>query len=378
MLSIDPGDMDTPLHALAVPDADPATLRRPDDAAADIVAAIAAALPVRDAREIGGGAHDRREHAAAAPARCAAARRARGRLDRGVAARALDRSFARRRSRRGERRRDVAGEPARRASADERADRGPAGDAAIVGRCRRAALDRGAVRRGRLAHAHGGSAAAAGAARRRPRWRSGPLRRNDRANARSPAARPASVRDDPAAFWAAIARHGRPIQYAHLAVDLAPWDVQTPIAGLPVAVEPPSAGFMIDWRTLGRLRERGVGFATLTHAAGLSSTGDPLLDARFPLDEPYAIPLSTARAIERTRRAHGRVIAIGTTVVRALEHVASRHGRVVAGTGVADNRITNGTPLRDRGCTAHRNARRRFESFRAAARVRERCDAGAR
>src|SRR5438477_194788 len=28
-LSLDPGDMDTPLHALAVPDADPATLKRP-------------------------------------------------------------------------------------------------------------------------------------------------------------------------------------------------------------------------------------------------------------------------------------------------------------------------------------------------------------
>ena len=107
----------------------------------------------------------------------------------------------------------------------------------------------------------------------------------------------------PSAFWKAIAHHGRPIQYAHLAVDLAPWDVQTPIAGPPVAVEPPSAGFTIDWRTLGRLRERGVGFATLTHAAGLSSTGDALLDARFPLDEPYAIPLSTSRAIERTRAA---------------------------------------------------------------------------
>jgi len=52
LLSIDPGDMATPLHALAVPDADPATLRRPDDAAADIVATIAAALPVRDAREL--------------------------------------------------------------------------------------------------------------------------------------------------------------------------------------------------------------------------------------------------------------------------------------------------------------------------------------
>jgi NAD(P)-dependent dehydrogenase (short-subunit alcohol dehydrogenase family) len=44
-LSIDPGDMDTPLHALAVPDADRATLKRPDDAAAAIVEAIVDALP---------------------------------------------------------------------------------------------------------------------------------------------------------------------------------------------------------------------------------------------------------------------------------------------------------------------------------------------
>jgi len=43
-LSLDPGDMDTPLHALAVPDADPATLKRPDDAANEIVASLVAAL----------------------------------------------------------------------------------------------------------------------------------------------------------------------------------------------------------------------------------------------------------------------------------------------------------------------------------------------
>ncbi|MBS0447667.1 MAG: SDR family oxidoreductase [Proteobacteria bacterium] len=44
MLSIDPGDMDTPLHALALPDADPAALKRPRDAARDVIAAIASAL----------------------------------------------------------------------------------------------------------------------------------------------------------------------------------------------------------------------------------------------------------------------------------------------------------------------------------------------
>ena len=39
---VDPGDMDTPLHALAVPDADPATLKRPSEAAREILALIAA------------------------------------------------------------------------------------------------------------------------------------------------------------------------------------------------------------------------------------------------------------------------------------------------------------------------------------------------
>jgi NAD(P)-dependent dehydrogenase (short-subunit alcohol dehydrogenase family) len=45
VLSIDPGDMDTPLHALAVPEADPATLKRPEIAARELADAIAAALP---------------------------------------------------------------------------------------------------------------------------------------------------------------------------------------------------------------------------------------------------------------------------------------------------------------------------------------------
>jgi len=51
-LSLDPGDMDTPLHALAIPDADPATLKRPEDAAVEIVDALIAALPNSDARPI--------------------------------------------------------------------------------------------------------------------------------------------------------------------------------------------------------------------------------------------------------------------------------------------------------------------------------------
>jgi NAD(P)-dependent dehydrogenase (short-subunit alcohol dehydrogenase family) len=44
-LSLDPGDMDTALHALAVPDADPSSLKRPEIAAAELIDAIARTLP---------------------------------------------------------------------------------------------------------------------------------------------------------------------------------------------------------------------------------------------------------------------------------------------------------------------------------------------
>jgi NAD(P)-dependent dehydrogenase (short-subunit alcohol dehydrogenase family) len=44
-LSIDPGDMATPLHALALPDADPSSLQQPEDAAARVLDRIVAALP---------------------------------------------------------------------------------------------------------------------------------------------------------------------------------------------------------------------------------------------------------------------------------------------------------------------------------------------
>jgi NAD(P)-dependent dehydrogenase (short-subunit alcohol dehydrogenase family) len=49
VLSLDPGDMDTALHAAAVPDADRSTLKRPETAARELAEAIAAALPPRAA-----------------------------------------------------------------------------------------------------------------------------------------------------------------------------------------------------------------------------------------------------------------------------------------------------------------------------------------
>jgi S-adenosylmethionine:tRNA ribosyltransferase-isomerase len=145
--------------------------------------------------------------------------------------------------------------------------------------------------------------------------------------------------------WAGIARHGRPIQYAHVPQPLALWDVWTPLAGPPVAFEPPSAGFAVDWQMQEAMRTRGIGFVTITHAAGISSTGDAALDARLPFPESYFIPSATARAIRAAKLRGGRIVAIGTSVVRALEH-AGTAGRVRAGTGVADQRIMAGMALR--------------------------------
>jgi S-adenosylmethionine:tRNA ribosyltransferase-isomerase len=142
-----------------------------------------------------------------------------------------------------------------------------------------------------------------------------------------------------------MARHGRPIQYSYIQEPLAIWDTWTRIAGQPVAFESPSAGFILDWHVIRRIRSRGARFATLTLAAGISSTGDPHLDRRLPFDEPYDIPPSTAALIQSGRR-RGRVIAVGTTVVRALEHAARLDGMVRPGPGVATTRVSRLTPLR--------------------------------
>ena len=47
ILSIDPGDMDTPMHAAAVPDADNSTLKPPEVAARELADTLAAMLSQR-------------------------------------------------------------------------------------------------------------------------------------------------------------------------------------------------------------------------------------------------------------------------------------------------------------------------------------------
>jgi S-adenosylmethionine:tRNA ribosyltransferase-isomerase len=129
-----------------------------------------------------------------------------------------------------------------------------------------------------------------------------------------------------AAFWQTLYRHGRPIQYSYLRGPLALWHVQTAYGARPWAFELPSAGRPLTWGLLESLRHRGVSLTRITHAAGLSSTGDAALDALLPLDERFEVSAEASEVVRRARRAGGRVIAVGTTVVRALEAAAAAHG----------------------------------------------------
>jgi S-adenosylmethionine:tRNA ribosyltransferase-isomerase len=151
----------------------------------------------------------------------------------------------------------------------------------------------------------------------------------------------------PREIWEGLARHGRPIQYAHVPAPLEVWDTWTPIAGPPVAFEAPSAGFVLDWSVLASMSARKIRFATITHAAGLSSTGDPELDQLLPFAEPYRISRSTALMIKDAQASGGRIIAIGTTVVRALEHTAAMcDGCVPPGERLATQRLGASSRLR--------------------------------
>src|SRR5205823_9552386 len=93
----------------------------------------------------------------------------------------------------------------------------------------------------------------------------------------------------------------------------------------------------LRWQLLLDLRQRGVRIAAITHAAGLSSTGDPALDAALPLPERFEVPQATVDAVSKARTDGGRVVAVGTSAVRALEGAAAQHrGELRAGAGETD------------------------------------------
>ena len=115
-----------------------------------------------------------------------------------------------------------------------------------------------------------------------------------------------------------LRKYGRPIRYSYVPV---PWPVetyQTVFATRPGSAEMPSASRPFTPDIVTRLVSRGIAIAPVTLHTGVSS----LEGHESPYPESFDVPAPTARVVNLTRRAGGRVIAAGTTVVRALETAA--------------------------------------------------------
>ena len=136
--------------------------------------------------------------------------------------------------------------------------------------------------------------------------------------------------------WRHIFEAGRPVQYAYRPEAEPLWAFQNAYAARPWAAEQPSAGRPLTMELLLGARRRGVELRLLTHATGLSSTGDATLDAALPLPERYEIPAATAAAVNEAVHDGRRVVAVGTSVMRALESSVLRDGVVRAGQGSAE------------------------------------------
>jgi S-adenosylmethionine:tRNA ribosyltransferase-isomerase len=131
-------------------------------------------------------------------------------------------------------------------------------------------------------------------------------------------------------------RLGEPIRYGY--VDRRwPLDAyQNVYATTPGSAEMPSAGRPFTAELIAALPEHGIRMAAICLHTGVSSPErhEP------PFPERYDVPGETARLVDATHAAGGRVIAVGTTVVRALETVAGDDGTVRPGAGWTNLVIT--------------------------------------
>jgi len=102
---------------------------------------------------------------------------------------------------------------------------------------------------------------------------------------------------------------------------------QTIFARVPGSVAAPTASLHFTPSVVAALEERGIRMAALTLDVSYG-TFKPIETERIADHvmhaERYAIPESTAEAIERAKREGLRVVAAGTTVMRALESAALR------------------------------------------------------
>jgi S-adenosylmethionine:tRNA ribosyltransferase-isomerase len=142
---------------------------------------------------------------------------------------------------------------------------------------------------------------------------------------------------DPAAVMAAAGEMPLPPYIRDRAAP--PEQYQTVYALPEGSAAAPTAGLHFTPELLDALERRGIGRATVTLHVGLD-TFRPL-EGRY-VDEHrihrvwYRVPASARRQVAATRRAGGRVVAIGTTTVRVLETAAVRR----AASGWTDLYIT--------------------------------------
>lgn len=111
---------------------------------------------------------------------------------------------------------------------------------------------------------------------------------------------------------------------------------QTVFARRPGAVAAPTAGLHFTEALLQALRAAGVRTAQVTLHVGPGTfkpvTCDDIREHRMD-PEWFELPADTAAAVNETRTAGGRVIAVGSTSVRVLETVAQKGGPLQAATG---------------------------------------------
>ena len=126
-----------------------------------------------------------------------------------------------------------------------------------------------------------------------------------------------------------LRHHGEPIRYRYVPRRWPLSAYQNVYARVPGSAEMPSAGRPFTHRLISELMTHGVAVAPITLHTGVSSPErhEP------PFPEEFEVPEATARLVNTTRAAGGRVIAVGTTVVRALETVATPDGTVYADSG---------------------------------------------
>jgi len=131
---------------------------------------------------------------------------------------------------------------------------------------------------------------------------------------------------------ALLQQFGRPITYAYVRGRWPLEAYQTVFGVDPGSAEMPSAGRPFTSSMVQRLRRKGIRFAGITLHTGVSS----LEAGEAPLPEPFVVPRVTARRVAATRRAGGRVVAVGTTVARALESAVGGDGSPMAASGWTD------------------------------------------